>query len=165
MTSDGGGRYVGIGLPRPHPALGRLDFLAGVWTVEGVVEGGPLGPAGSMWGVETFEWLEGGFFLVHHWNGAIDVDGLVMVDTGYEFLDYDPTRGEYRARWFSNSGPYDEADNVYRGNFDDGVLVLTGPAQRRFTPRDDDTIAAAADLALGEDLLVPFLRTTLTRSY
>ena len=41
--------------PRPNPDLRSLDRLVGTWEMSGEVRGRV-----------TFEWMEGGFFLVQH---------------------------------------------------------------------------------------------------
>ena len=151
-----------LGAPRPDPALRRLDFLVGRWEMTGGTEEGPRGPAGETVGVETFEWLEGGFFLVHHWTASMEVAGEKLVDTGYEFFDFDPRGQRYRTRLFSSFGPYDDVLSTYVGGFDGDCLVLTGPARFTRAPNLDGTILVDADLP-GPDGWVPFLHATLTR--
>ena len=41
--------------PEPNPDLRRLDRLVGTWEMSGDVQGRV-----------TFEWMEGGFFLIQH---------------------------------------------------------------------------------------------------
>jgi hypothetical protein len=48
--------------PTPHPAMRRLDALVGEWEMQVSVHGQPLQGRGRT----TFEWLEGGAFLVQH---------------------------------------------------------------------------------------------------
>lgn len=151
--------------PTPDPALKRLDFLVGTWEVEGVTEEGPAGPAGTVSTTETYEWLDGGFFLVHHWNGTMDIGGMAMADTGYEFFDCDEATGHYRARFFNNFGPYDNEGSVYTGTFDnDDVLAITGPARRTFRVNDDGTISANSEMPAGDGTFVPFMTSTMTRT-
>jgi len=51
------------------PGLENLRPLVGKWHTEGRQLDGPLGPASPFVAVETFEWLEGGHFLVHRLDG------------------------------------------------------------------------------------------------
>ncbi len=51
------------------PGLEGLKPLVGKWHTEGKQLEGPLGPAAPFVAVETFEWLEGGRFLVHRLDG------------------------------------------------------------------------------------------------
>jgi hypothetical protein len=45
-----------------HPALGRLEALVGEWELQAFMGGQPVPGRGRT----TFEWLEGGAFLVQH---------------------------------------------------------------------------------------------------
>jgi hypothetical protein len=89
-------------MPRPHPGLENLDRLVGTWQV--------LGPI--IQGQVTFEWMEGGFFLVQH----IDLDhhgrrvkGMEITGyrRGWEALqagtDYQPDQ-EITSHLFDNAG-------------------------------------------------------------
>lgn len=51
------------------PGLEGLKPLVGKWHTEGKQLDGPLGPASPFVAVETFEWLDGGHFLVHRLDG------------------------------------------------------------------------------------------------
>ncbi len=150
-------------MPTPDPALQRLGFLVGKWKVDGTIEAGPAGPGGTMNGVESFEWLEGGFFLVHRWEGTMEFGGATMADSGYEFYDVDPATGDYRARFFNSLGPYDDKASLYVGNFEGDALVVVGPARIIRRPAGADVITYDGDLPDGEGGFVPWLRTTLTR--
>lgn len=150
--------------PTPDPALKQLDFLVGTWRVVGTTEEGPAGPAGTTEAVETFEWLDGGFFLVHRWKGTMDIGGMEMVDTGYEFFDFDPETQQFRARFFNNFGPYDDEGSLYAGTFEDDVLTITGPARRTFVPNPDGTIQADSAMPLGDGTFAPFIKATMTKT-
>lgn len=72
--------------PRPDPALRRLDFLVGTWSLTGQFDSsGETG--GELRGTATFRRLPGGFFLAHHWSRTFHLDGHRVQDTGYEFYD------------------------------------------------------------------------------
>lgn len=149
--------------PVPDPALKRLDFLVGTWKLTGSTVEGPMGPAGEISGEETYEWMEGGFFLVHHWHGTFEVGGTQVVEAGYEFYDYDPETGRYRTHFFNSLGPYDGEGSRYYGGFESDALVVTGPARITRTPNADGTITVDSDVAAGDDQWIPIMRTTLTR--
>jgi hypothetical protein len=51
------------------PGLEALLPLVGKWHTEGAQLESPLGPASPFVAVETFEWLDGGHFLVHRLDG------------------------------------------------------------------------------------------------
>ena len=54
--------------PEPNPALESLDVMAGTWNLKGRESG----PDGEIHGQVTFEWMEGGFFLVQR----VDIDHI-----------------------------------------------------------------------------------------
>jgi hypothetical protein len=162
-SADSSVEGTGYEAPAPDPALKRLEFLVGTWKVEGMMEAGPAGPAGRVETSETYDWLEGGFFLVHHWNGTMEMGGVALADTGYEFFDYDPEAQQYRARFFNNFGPYDDVGSVYKGSFTGDVLTITGPARRAFKPNDDGTITANSEMPGGDGTFAPFMKTIMTR--
>lgn len=148
-------------LPRPDPALRRLEFLVGRWQVAGCLLAGSAG--GSLHGVATFEWLAGGFFLVHRWEARFCVGGNTVLETGYEFYDYHPATRAYRAHFFNNLGPYDESASRYVGAFDGDALVVTGPARVTRRPLGCGAIGYDADLPDGEGGWTQWLRARLIR--
>ena len=150
-------------MPTPDPALKRLDFLVGNWEMRGEIEAGPAGPGGTTSGMESFQWLEGGFFLVHRWEGAMRLGGGSTADSGYEFYDHDPATSGYRARFFNNLGPYDDEGSRYAGNFDGDGLVVVGPARITRRPEGPDVITYDGDLPDGEGGWIPWLHARLTR--
>jgi|SRR5690349_4531539 len=150
--------------PQPAPELKQLDYLVGTWKLSGMTEEGPMGPPAQMTGTETFEWLPGGFFLVHHWEGSIDMGARgTMPDVGYEFFDYDPETSKFRSHYFSSFGPYNEEQSHYVGDFDDDKLVLVGPARYVRSLQEDGTIKYDCDFPLPDGNWVPFMHATLTK--
>ncbi|MER5337043.1 DUF1579 family protein [Micromonospora sp. NPDC002717] len=150
--------------PQPDPALRRLDYLVGTWKLSGKTEAGPMGPPAELSGTETFEWLEGGFFLVHRWNCAMDLGPAGKVpDVGYEFFDYDPETQKFRTHYFSSFGPYNAEQSHYIGDFEDDKLVLVGPAKYIRKLNEDGTISYDCDFPLPDGNWVPFMHATLTK--
>lgn len=149
-------------MPTPHPSLKRLDFLTGTWKMTGRTLDGPMGPGADMSGEETFEWMDGGFFLVHRWTGSFAVGGAQVLDTGYEFYDHNPATDQYRTHFYNNFGPYDPAGSLYEGTFEGESLVVIGPARIIRTLNADGTITCDSDVPDGEGGWIPFMRATLT---
>jgi hypothetical protein len=56
----------------PQADVEALQPFVGKWHTEGERLVGSFGPAARLRAVEVFEWLEGGFFLVHRFNGQFD---------------------------------------------------------------------------------------------
>ena len=123
--------------PMPNPDLKDLDRLVGKWEVTGdYVEG-----------TSTFEWMEGGFFLLQ--RVAFERQGGQRI-TGIEVIGHERPFGaepseEIKSRFYSNTG--DTLDYVYElaGN----TLTIWGgekgsPAYYRGTfSADGDTLSGA----------------------
>jgi hypothetical protein len=85
-------------LPRPDPALKRLDRLVGTWSMEGsLVESDERAIAGEA----TYQWLPGGFFL----EQRIDLDFMGLEIHSLELIGYDPETDTFPSTVFSNLSP------------------------------------------------------------
>lgn len=73
----------------PNPGLGILNRLIGTWDVSGP----------EIRGRVTFEWMEGGFFLVQ--RVALDHGGDRI--RGVEYVGYDEESGHLKSHYFGNS--------------------------------------------------------------
>jgi hypothetical protein len=87
--------------PEPNPDLKSLDRLVGTWEMSGGVQGRV-----------TFEWMEGGFFLVQRVD--LEHDGRRI--KGIEIIGHERPFGaepseEIKSRFYSNTG--DTLDYVY----------------------------------------------------
>jgi hypothetical protein len=91
--------YQQSGTPSaPGPELQRLDALVGRWRSHGHIIGDPAVP---ITGTDIYEWLPGGFFLVHHVDvviGQQQVQALELIG------EYDPTTDAFTARAYDNQG-------------------------------------------------------------
>jgi hypothetical protein len=81
---------------KPNPALKRLDTLVGTWSIKGRESG----PDGEIHGQVTFEWMEGGFFLVQH----VDIDYIGRKIKGIEYIEYDEFSKACTSHYFDNEG-------------------------------------------------------------
>jgi hypothetical protein len=84
---------------RPAPGLEPLLPLVGKWHTEGQQLDSPLGPASPFVAVETFEWLDGGAFLIHHVDGRFGRQPAACI----EIIGKGPDRG-FIAHTFYNDG-------------------------------------------------------------
>jgi Protein of unknown function (DUF1579) len=84
-------------LSQPNSALKSLDVMVGTWNLKGRESG----PDGEIHGQVTFEWLEGGFYLVQ----CVDVDHIGQKITGVEYIGYDESNEALKSYFFSNHGP------------------------------------------------------------
>jgi hypothetical protein len=82
---------------QPNPALKRLDVMVGTWDLKGRESG----PDGEILGQMTFEWMEGGFYLVQR----VDIDYVGRKIKGAEYIGYDDSNKNLKSYFFSNEGP------------------------------------------------------------
>jgi hypothetical protein len=87
--------------PEPDPDLKSLDRLVGTWEMSGEVHGRV-----------SFEWMEGGFFLIQH----VDLEQHGQRIKGIEIIGREKPFGsepseEIKSRFYSNTG--DTLDYVY----------------------------------------------------
>src|ERR671918_1085387 len=86
--------------PKPDPALKRLDAFVGKWNTEGQMKESPFGPAGKIIGTDTYEWLAGGFFLLHR----VDVRMGDQKNESIEIIGYDASTKTYPMHSFDSQG-------------------------------------------------------------
>jgi hypothetical protein len=77
----------GLQQSEPNPALGSLDVLVGTWVKSD--------PSGAIDRRATFEWMEGGFFLMQH----VDFGGT----KGIEIIGYDEASESLKSHYFGNA--------------------------------------------------------------
>jgi hypothetical protein len=101
---------------QPQPQVAVLDPIAGNWRTEGRVLGSDLSIRGS----DRYEWLAGGYFLIHYVDvfvGDQKVDAIEVIG------EYDEGRAAFVARSFDNEGAV-ATMLVQVESF--GVLTFTG---------------------------------------
>ena len=114
--------------PRPNPDLRNLGRLVGTWKVSGGAQGRV-----------TFEWMEGGFFLIQH----VDLEQYGQKIKGFEIIGHEHPFGaepseEIKSRFYDNMG--NTLDYVYELEGD--TLTIWGgekgsPAYSKGTFSDD----------------------------
>ena len=93
---------------KPNPALKNLDRLVGTWAISGEAHG-----------YVSFNWMEGGFFMVQ------DID--LIGTKGIEFIGYEKDSGTLKSHYFDNKGQvlecsYDVSKTEYTVSVDMSVL-------------------------------------------
>lgn len=137
----------------PSAELQLLNVFVGKWQTEGLSYGAgqsrenPYDSPVRWSGAETYEWLPGGFFLIHHFNGQIGD----AVYSAAEIIGYDASSQTYPVRAFDNYGSIHTSILSVR----DGVWALSTPGIRgTFVFSDDgNTIANHLDWLSGEGCL------------
>lgn len=104
----------------PGPQILRLGALVGRWRSEGHIVGDPPIP---IQGTDIYEWLAGGFFLVHHVDVVIGDQPVQALEIIGE--EEDPATNSFTARAYDNLGN----ETLMRAEVDDqGVWTFTGGA-------------------------------------
>jgi hypothetical protein len=156
-------------VPPPDSELRRLEPLLGTWTTEDHTRDSVLGPGVPVTSIETFYWLDGGYFLVSTYE---TVFGDEPAQKGINYWGYDAQAKKFRIIFFSNNGPFTEDGNRYEGELADGKLTFEGPARFQYELDDDGTIKMNANgtisvawwLRDGNGDWAPWMRNTFARA-
>ena len=109
-------------LVRPGPEHELLNVFVGKWSTQGQTEPGPSAPAVEIVGTDTYEWLEGGFFLIHRVDVRIGDEHVHAI----EIIGYDAASKAYPMRSFDSQGNA----GTYQATVRDGVWTFTGESER-----------------------------------
>jgi Protein of unknown function (DUF1579) len=103
--------------PTPGPDIQRLGALVGRWRSEGYIVGDSPVP---ITGTDIYEWLAGGFFLVHHVDVLIGEQPVQAIEV---IGEHDPVTDSLIGRAYDNQGNV----TILRARVDDkGVWTFTG---------------------------------------
>jgi Protein of unknown function (DUF1579) len=144
----------------PGPEQRRLEPLVGRWKTEGWTTATPEAEAQRIDAFDTYEWLHGGFALLHLVDARVGAD---KVD-GAEIIGYDPERALYVTQYFGSDGP-----SAYEAELEDpgdAVVWRMRSANDRFTGTFDDdleVITGRWELLDGERGWRPWMDITLTK--
>ena len=117
------GTFVKAGL-EPGPEHKQLEPLIGRWINEGETIATPGAPSMRIVTSDVFEWVPGGFFVIHYAYGkAGNFDGGAV-----EIIGYDETSKKYRNYCFDSSGILTQEE----GTFVNGKWIFGGK-NTRFT--------------------------------
>jgi len=98
--------------PVPNPDLKSLDRLIGTWRMSGGVEG-----------TTTYEWMEGGFFLIQHFDLELEGHKTKGIEIIGHLKSYDGQSSEaIKTRIYDNMG--NTFDYVYE--LDGDTLTIWG---------------------------------------
>jgi hypothetical protein len=89
-TNDGQG-YGQEEAREPSPGLRALDRLVGTWEL-----------SGDVGGTVTYEWMDGGFFLIQHIDLGPEAKGMEII--GHERLLGQEPSADIKSRFYSNTG-------------------------------------------------------------
>jgi hypothetical protein len=124
-------------VPQPAAALRALDPLIGTWQARSETRASILGPGVPVRSTETFEWLDGGYFLVQYYE---TVFGDEAAQKGVNYWRFDSDDERFRIIFFSNNGPYSPEGNHYEEVAQEGTLTFEGPARFQYSLDDDGRV-------------------------
>jgi Protein of unknown function (DUF1579) len=118
----------------PGPEIRRLGALVGRWRSEGHIVGEVPIP---ITGTDIYEWLPGGFFLVHHVDVMIGDQRVQAI----ELIEYDPTTDTFTGRAYDNQGDI----TILHARVDEhGVWTFTGGGDVAAVARPSTAAAGGA---------------------
>ncbi len=143
---------------QPGPEHKKLEPLVGTWNTRGSTIASASMPAVEFSGTDTYEWLQGGFFLLH----CVDVMMGEQRVTGVETIWFDPARHCYRTHFVDANGQ----TSTYQAQLYDREWTLASQTDRfagRFS-EDWATISGRWERMGGGADWEPWMDVTLTRA-
>jgi uncharacterized protein DUF1579 len=148
------------------PGLEALRPLVGKWHTEGQQLDGPLGPQSPFVAVETFEWLDGGHFLIHRLDGKFGQKPAACIE-----LWGRNEAGELFAQTFYNDGNTNSWQVKEAGH----ALILSGnwskgsgtPYQLRYTANvieEGNTLESKWEQSSDGQVWTTFMQTRATKA-
>jgi len=141
----------------PDAAHRRLDIFIGKWINQGHTMASADVPSVEILTSDVYEWMPGGFFVLHTAYGRIGTMGV----GGTEILSYDAESGSYRAHFFDSQGNV----SVHRLAVQGDTWIWTGTTTRcRAIFTNDGMTQTAHHERLDEHgQWVPAMEVTLTK--
>jgi hypothetical protein len=135
----------------------RLEALIGKWINEGETVASAEAPAMPIVTSDVYEWVPGGFFVVHSAYGRIGQIGV----GGTEIIGYDADSGTYRCHFFDSQGNATTQELTES----DGVWTWLGETTRCIATLDDAGRTLTAHHERTDDGVtwVPSMEVTLTK--
>lgn len=97
--------------PQPASETKNLSYFVGSWTVDGDLKPGPMGPGGKITGTETWDWMDGHFFIVSHST----MSGVMGNGTGLAVMGYNTDDKKYTYNEFDSEGQAENATGTFDG--------------------------------------------------
>lgn len=101
---------------------GLLDVFIGKWNTEGKTIPSPSTPAVTIKGTDTYEWLGGRFFMIHHVDVIMGDEEMKAI----EIISYEASSNNYPSRSYDSQGN----TGTYELSFTDGLWSILGETER-----------------------------------
>jgi hypothetical protein len=133
----------------------RLDVFVGKWTIEGVTKDGRTV---AIRGTETYQWMPGGFFLMHNLNVRVGEDDYYA----HEIIGYDASRQQFTINSFDSWG---QKDN-YQATVQNNAWTYSGQSRRGTVAfnRDGDSMTADWQMSFNGSDWQPWMDLKSTKS-
>jgi hypothetical protein len=115
---------------KPSREHERLNIFVGRWKTEGMVSQSPSRTAMALVAIDTYEWLPGGFFLLHRVDGHMGDDEVKTT----EIIGFKASNQLYFSQSFNNQGNA----NTYQASLDEKVWKIFGDSERFTGSFSDD---------------------------
>ncbi len=115
---------------KPAKAVADLEPFLGTWRNTGTLYDETGKEAGRMNAIDHYEWLEGGFFMLHRVEGRLGHDDIRVL----EVIGVQHKGGDVIARFYDNRGMTGGQTNILDGK----SFSVDGPRQRFRGQFDDD---------------------------
>ena len=98
--------------PQPGPEHALLNIFIGKWINEGYTVAGADMPAMKILTSDIYEWMPGGFFVLHTAYGRIGDQDV----GGTEIIGYDAGRKKYLSYFYNSQGNFTISDFTIQGD-------------------------------------------------
>ncbi|MBC7827663.1 MAG: DUF1579 family protein [Chitinophagaceae bacterium] len=142
---------------RQRAAYILLNVFAGRWNTEGKTRARDSSTAMKIKGTDTYEWLEGGYFLVHY----VDVKVGAEILKAIEIIGYDAEGNNYPTHSFDSQGN----SGTYQASVHDGIWTFRGKSERAtiVIGQDGDKMTAHWEQLTNSQDWVPWMDIELTK--
>lgn len=143
----------------PAPALAGLNAFVGAWRTTGRIRA--TAGAAETWldALDTYEWMPGGRFLVHHVRARMGEDEVHAL----EITGYDTRTGRFVLRSFDNHGGFATSYGELRGRH----WTIVGDSERfagRFS-EDGERLTGSWEATQDGRTWRPWMDITLTKQH
>jgi hypothetical protein len=133
-----------ISQKKPSIQLKKLNFLIGKWHTKGEVLQGASASSKEIRGMDTYEWVSGGFFILHR----VDVFMGNERTEAIEIIGYDENRKSYFMKSFDSQG---ESITMYAVLEKSSVLKFGDEKMRTVLTANEDGSSMSAKWELSEN--------------